>query len=76
MASILTHELQETVTDPLGSAWYDSTGAENADKSAWTFGSTFNAPNGSTANLTLGARYYLIQRNWVNATGGYCGMSY
>jgi len=26
--------------------------------------------------MTLGARQYLIQRNWVNASGGYCATSY
>jgi hypothetical protein len=56
-------------------AWYDSTGAENADKCAWTFGTTF-ASNGAQANVQIGFRNYLIQQNWVNASGGYCGLSY
>ena len=25
--------------------------------------------------MKLGGRDYLIQRNWVNAAGGYCGLS-
>jgi hypothetical protein len=27
-------------------------------------------------NMTLGARQYLIQQNWVNASGGFCAKSY
>lgn len=76
MASIIAHELEETATDPDLNAWYDSRGAENADKCAWTFGTTYATPNGSTANMRLGSRDYLIQRNWVNASGGYCALSY
>ena len=75
MASIIAHELEETVTDPNLNAWYDSRGAENADKCAWTFGSTYTV-NGALANMRLGNRDYLIQQNWVNAAGGYCAKSY
>ncbi len=76
MASIIAHELEEAVTDPNLNAWYDRRGAENADKCAWTFGTTHTAANGSLYNVTLGTRNYLIQRNWVNAGGGYCSMTY
>jgi hypothetical protein len=64
MISVLAHELVETLSDPLLNAWYDSSGAENGDKCAWTFGGaqTLNA-NGSYSNVTLGARKFLIQRN-------------
>jgi len=76
MVSILSHELEETVTDPNGNAWYDSRGYENADKCAWTFGATYRVANGSLANVSLGGYNYLIQQNWVNASGGYCALSY
>jgi hypothetical protein len=76
MASIIAHELEEATTDPDLNAWYDRRGAENADKCAWTFGTTSTASNGSLYNVRLGTRNYLIQRNWVNASGGYCSMSY
>jgi hypothetical protein len=76
MASIIAHEMEEAATDPDLNAWYDRRGYENADKCAWTFGSTFIESNGSEANVTLGSRDYLIQQNWVNASGGYCAMSY
>jgi len=76
MISVLVHELEEAVTDPDLNAWYDRQGYENADKCAWTFGTTYKAANGSLANVKLGSRDYLIQRNWLNASGGKCTMTY
>jgi hypothetical protein len=75
MVSVLAHEMEEAATDPQLNAWYDPSGGENADKCAWTFGATYSA-NGAQANMRLGQRDYLIQRNWVNAGGGYCALSY
>jgi hypothetical protein len=75
MASIMTHELEETATDPEINAWGDGNG-ENGDKCAWTFGATYTSTNGATANLQLGDRDYLIQQDWVNDGGGYCGINY
>ena len=64
MISVIAHELEETVTDPNLNAWYDSKGAENGDKCAWTFGGgQKTAPNGSFYNLTLGGLNFLVQRN-------------
>jgi len=76
MASIISHELEEAVTDPDLNAWYDRRGYENADKCAWTFNPTYAAANGALANMKLGTRDFLIQRNWVNASGGYCAVAY
>jgi hypothetical protein len=76
MASIISHELEEAVTDPNLNAWYDTRGAENADKCAWTFGTTTLLPSGARYNMTLGGRNYLIQQNWVNASGGFCAKSF
>lgn len=75
MASIIAHELEEAVTDPQLNAWYDRRGMENADKCAWTFGTEYTA-NGAKANMRLGTRDFLIQRNWVNAGGGSCAVAY
>jgi hypothetical protein len=36
MEHFVTHETREAVTDPRGSAWFDSSGAEADDKCAWT----------------------------------------
>jgi len=71
----LAHEIEEAATDPDLNAWYDRRGYENADKCAWTFGSTYQTPNGSTANMVLGGKDFLIQRNWVNISPGGCALS-
>ncbi len=76
MASIVAHESEEAISDPDLNAWYDRRGNENADKCAWTFGTTSTASNGSAYNIVLNGTEYLIQRNWVNASGGYCSMSF
>src|SRR5581483_5519977 len=75
MVSVTAHELEESVTDPDLNAWYDNRGYKNADKCAWTFGTTYPVA-GSLANMKLGSRDFLIQRNWVNASGGSCATRY
>jgi hypothetical protein len=75
MASIIAHELEEAVSDPYVSAWTDSSGEENADKCAWTFGTEQADSSGAQFNMTLNGKNYLIQQNWVNANGGSCAMS-
>jgi hypothetical protein len=75
MANLIAHELSESVTDPNLDAWFDRRGFENADKCAWTFGTTQTASNGSKYNVTLGNYQWFVQQNWVNASGGYCALS-
>ena len=66
--SVLSHELEEATTDPDLNAWYDSKGAENADKCAWTFGQTlFQTSSGAYYNQTFGGRNWLIQRNLLKS---------
>jgi hypothetical protein len=72
----LAHEVEETNTDPLGTAWYDNRGFENADKCAWTFGTTSTDSNGAAYNMRFGNRNWLVQRNWVNAGNGGCLVKY
>jgi hypothetical protein len=74
--STLVHEIEETTTDENGNAWYDSVGNENADKCAWTYGTTYTTSFGGTANVHLGTKDYLIQRNWVNSGTGGCFLSW
>jgi len=60
IANVSGHELSEARTDPASpGAWYDSSGEENGDKCAWTFG----APLVDFANGTQ----WKIQGEWSNA---------
>jgi hypothetical protein len=72
----LAHETEETTTDMLGNAWFDHRGYENADKCAWTWGTTYTTGNGGLANMNLGGKDFLVQRNWVNAGSGGCAVAY
>ena len=72
----LAHETEETTTDMLGTAWYDNRGYENADKCAWTWGTTYASASGGVANMNLGGKDFLVQQNWVNAGRGGCALSY
>ncbi len=69
----LAHEIEESTTDELGTAWYDRSGYENADKCAWTFGTMYSS-GGGTANITVGSKNFLVQQNWVNLGSGGCAL--
>jgi hypothetical protein len=59
LGNVSAHELAEAVTDPASpGAWYDSKGAENGDKCAWTF----NVPTVSFSNGTA----WKVQGEWSN----------
>ena len=72
MASIMAHETEEAISDPDLNAWYDSSGAENADKCAWKWGPVTGAIGSGAYNQTLAGHNWLIQMNWENSRGGGC----
>ena len=76
MASVLAHELSETVSDPDLNAWFDASGNENGDKCAWNFGTLSTDAKGNQYNITLPTGNFLIQQMWLNAQGGRCTLSY
>jgi hypothetical protein len=84
MISLMTHELAESVTDPLGDGWWIPAtingkaipNAENGDLCAWNFGPTTVLPNGSQYNVVLAGHEFLIQQNWLNVNGGGCALGY
>jgi hypothetical protein len=59
LANVSAHELSEARSDPRNGGWYDSQGAENGDKCAWTF----NVPYVSFSNGSL----WKVQGEWSNA---------
>ena len=60
----LIHELAESASDPLITAWFTFTGQEMADVCNFNYGPTFLAPNGAHANHKFGNRDYLAQQLW------------
>jgi hypothetical protein len=78
MASVMAHEINETVTDPDINGWYLSVpnGGEVGDLCNFRFGPRFVNADGSQFNVILGGKQFLIQKNWLNASGGLCSMSW
>jgi len=72
MVNVITHETEETITDPDLNAWFDSAGNEDADKCNFKFGPTQTAANGARFNQTFGGHNWMIQMEWENSRGGGC----
>jgi hypothetical protein len=68
--NVTSHENIEAITDPLGTAWYDSSGNEIGDKCAWNFGSPLGGSPGAEYNEAFGTGHYYLQQEWSNANGG------
>jgi hypothetical protein len=64
--SIASHEHNETITDPRGNAWYDTTGAEDGDKCAWIFGPLTGTTTGGKWNQTVNGHHYFLQEEYSN----------
>jgi hypothetical protein len=64
LANVSGHELSEARSDPRGSGWYSS-GGENGDLCAWTFGGPFvifTPPSGTSSKYDV----WKVQGNWSN----------
>jgi hypothetical protein len=70
LANVTSHELSEATTDPRGTGWSDSSGAENGDKCAWSFHSDVNLHNNSKWKLQME-----WSNNAFNANNGYPNLS-
>jgi hypothetical protein len=78
LASLVVHELFETVTDPTPySGWVSPIGRQEiGDVCAWRFDPTYATDAGSLANVHWGDRDYLVQQMWaLDDAGGHCGLS-
>jgi hypothetical protein len=64
--STTSHEQMEAATDPLISAWIDSSGQEIGDKCAYNYGQT--ASDGSNENWN--GDPYIVQQEWDNMRNG------
>ena len=83
MANVISHELEEAISDPDLNAWFDANGQENADKCNFNFGATSTCTSTSICsaagkaaasrfNQTFGNNDWLLQQNWRNSGGGAC----
>jgi len=66
--NVVSHEHNEAITDPQGSAWYDRRGYENGDKCAWNFGAALGSTASGQYNQVIGAGKYYLQQEWSNKT--------
>ncbi|HEU4727780.1 MAG TPA: hypothetical protein VFT22_07830 [Kofleriaceae bacterium] len=75
----ISHELSEATLSPFGSAWWDDRIAppenEGADKCAWGTGPDVWSSGSGQANVHVGSHDFLVQTQWVNEHGGYCGIA-
>jgi hypothetical protein len=68
--NVTSHENIEAITDPLGNAWYDSSGQEIGDKCNFNFGSPLGGASGSEYNEQIASGNYYLQQEWSNAVSG------
>ena len=64
--SMISHEHNETITDPLGNAWIDSVGNEDGDECAWMFGGPLGGATGSQWNQVINGDHYYLQQEFSN----------
>src|SRR5262249_26852252 len=63
----ISHEHNESITDPLGNGWIATDGNENGDLCAYIFGSALGGAPGSTAwNQVINTRKYSLQEEYSN----------
>lgn len=68
--NLISHELFESITDPMLNAW-GTDESEIGDLCAWQFGPSINNIG---ADVQLNGNYYLVQEEWSNYNGA-CIMS-
>ncbi len=73
--NLVSHEHNESITDPDGNAWYDSYGNENGDKCAWNFGAALGSTAYGQYNQAIGSGRYYLQQEWSNASAS-CVLGY
>ncbi len=67
--STISHEHNESVTDPLGNAWVDPAGQEEADLCLTSFGPALGGAGAGAWNQVINGDHYYLQQVWSNAAG-------
>ena len=73
--STISHEHNEMVTDPDGTAWIDARGEEDGDLCLTTFGPSLGGagaggPLSTRWNETINGGHFFLQEEWSNADSG------
>jgi hypothetical protein len=68
--STISHEENETVTDPDGNAWIDPVGNEAADLCLTNFGPPLGGSGETAWNESINGGHFYLQELWSNASGG------
>jgi PKD repeat protein len=63
---MLSHEHNETMTDPWGTGWIDPAGNEDGDLCAWTYGPLSGSPSGARWNQVINGHHYALQEEFSN----------
>ncbi len=69
----ISHEQNEAITDPYGTAWYSDAAPqfpEIGDLCAYDFGDTVQGPPGAEYNQTINGHNYFLQLEYSNQDGG------
>ena len=68
--SLVSHEHNEAITDPYGTAWFDdTTGYENGDICQFDFGAPLGATGSGQFNQVINGNTYWTQEEWSNIDG-------
>jgi PKD repeat protein len=68
--SLVSHEHNETITDPYGTGWFDdTTGYENGDICQFDFGGPVGATGSGQFNQAINGNPYWTQEEWSNIDG-------
>lgn len=62
----ISHEQQETMTDPFGTGWSDTDHNEIADKCYFTFGDPLGSTANGQYNELINGHHYWLQEIWSN----------
>lgn len=65
LVNVMSHEHNETMSDPLGTAWFDSQGYEDGDECAWLALTTHYNGIGDYSQ-TINGDEYMLQSEWSN----------
>jgi PKD repeat protein len=74
--NLVSHEHNESITDPYGDGWWDSDPSsptfqyENGDLCAWMFPGVLGGSAGAQYNQAIGGGHYYLQPEWSNLDDG------